>query len=439
MNHIKITTVFILLLFIATNLKAQKEWSLEDCINYAIENNIIIKRGELNSQTQKNLLTQSRTQRLPSLSSRLNQSYSYGRSMSPNYEIVDTKYNSSSFSLNTNMPLFSGMQISNDIKRNKAILSASLEDLEKAKDDIMVNIAYAYLEILFAEEIVKVNQSQLDITELQINQTREKVKAGSLAKGSLLTVQAQSALEESSLISAQNNLKLNYLRLAQLLELESYEDFQIEKPILPEIQAKVSLMPATETYNAALKTRPEIKGAELRMMGSDYNLKMQKGRNLPSLNFGAGYGTNYSSLSEFSFSDQLRNNEWKNFGFSLQIPIFNNLQTRTSVKNAKIQLLNQELELANTKKILREDIETAQTQAVAALSKFLANEKAVTATEESFRNTEEKFNVGLVNAVEYNLEKSKLTQVTSQLLQAKYEFIFRTKILDFYRGIPIEL
>jgi outer membrane protein len=439
MNYTKITTLFALLLFSTIGLQAQKAWSLKDCINYAVENNISIKQGELNSQSQQNNLTQAKAQRLPNLSSNLNQSFSYGRSMTPSNVIVNQNSNYSSFGLNTNIPLFAGMQITNDIKRNRVNLDASLKDLEKAKDDIKINIAYAYLEILFAEELVKVRKSQLDITQLQINQTNEKVKAGSLAKGSLLNIQAQAAMEESVLIEAQNSLQLNYLKLVQLLELETYENFNIEKPILPEVQAKISLMPAIDIYNAALQIRPEIKSAEFKMTSSAYYLKMQKGRNSPSLNFGAGYSNAYSSISPQSFSEQLRQNEQKNLRFSLQIPIFNRLQTKTSIHNAKLELQNKELELAKTKKRLREDIETSQTSAVGALNKYSANGKAVVAMKESFRNTEEKFNVGLVNAVEYNLEKSKLATATSELLQAKYQFIFSTKILDFYRGIEIDL
>jgi outer membrane protein len=439
MNHIKLTSLLIILLFAATSTKAQKEWSLKDCINYAVENNISIKQGELNSESKQNLLKQSKVQRYPNLSSRLDQSFSYGRSLTPSNVIVNQNSNYSGFSLNTNMPLFAGLQIKNDIKRNKANLNASMEDLEKAKDDIKVAIAHAYLAILFSDELVKVRESQLEITELQITQTNEKVKAGSLAKGSLLDIQAQSALEELSLIEAQNKLQLDYLKLAQLLELDSYEDFKIEQPLFPEIQSKISLMPATNIYNSALKIRPEIKGAEHRMLSSEYSLKVQKGKNLPSLNFGASYQNAYSSLSDLNFSDQLKQNETKRLGFSLNIPIFNRLQTKTGINNAKLQLLNQELELANTKKRLREDIEIAQTNAIGALNKFTANEKAVTAMEEAFRNSEEKFNVGLVNAVEYNDAKTKLAKASSELLQAKYQFIFSTKILDFYQGIEIEL
>jgi outer membrane protein len=308
-----------------------------------------------------------------------------------------------------------------------------------------MNIASAYLEILFSQELVKISQDQLDVTKQQIQQTREKVDAGSLAKGSLLDIQAQAAKEELTLVDNQNQLKLNYLKLVQLLELDSYKDFSIQKPELPEIKAEASLVSATEIYKRALALWPDVKSSEYKLQSSQYQLKAAKGANYPTITaygfYYNSYNNKYTDLNgdKIPFNDQLSNNQRKGFGLQMNIPIFNRLQNKTNIDNAKIDVLSKQLEVENSKKVLRKDIETAETNAIAALNRYTSNQKAVAAMQEAFRYSEEKYNVGLVNALEYNQAKNNLAKAQSDLLQAKYEFIFRTKILDFYRGIPIDL
>ena len=235
------------------------------------------------------------------------------------------------------------------------------------------------------------------------------------------------------------------LQLAQLLELESHDKFEVEVPELPEIAAQSSLVAANEVYLTAIKERPEIKGAEFRLESTKYQLKAAQGVLYPSIAFFANfynlYNNNYQDVNgeSISFSDQLTNNGRTGLGVQMSIPIFNRLQNKLQIDNARIQVMNTELELESSKKLLRKDIETAQTNALAALNKYLSSDKAVASMKEAFRYSEEKYNVGIVNAVEYNTAKTSLAKASSDLLQAKYEFIFRTKILDFYRGLPITL
>lgn len=261
----------------------------------------------------------------------------------------------------------------------------------------------------------------------------------------MLDIQAQAAKEELTLVDNQNQLKLNYLKLAQLLELDSYKNFDIQKPELPTIRAEASLMSATEVYKNALALWPDIKSTEYKLQSSEYQLKAAKGTNYPTVSLYGNYFNLYNNKytdtqgNEISFKDQLKNNERKGFGLQMDIPIFNRLQNKTQIDNAKINVLSKQLDVENAKKALRKDIETAETNAIAALNRYTSNQKAVAAMQEAFRYSEEKYNVGLVNALEYNQAKNNLAKAQSDLLQAKYEFIFRTKILDFYRGIPIEL
>lgn len=444
-----IRTIFTLsyLLFVAlfASLHAQEVWSLEKCINYALDNNIKIKQGFISTEYQQNQLKQSKNSRLPNLTGQMSQNMNFGRSLGYDNTYKNINSAQTDFGVGTNVPVFQGFQIANNISKLELDFQASVSDLEKARSDISVNIASTYLEILFAKDLVKVSEDQLTVTNLQIKQINEKVEAGSLARGSLLEIQAQAAGEELNLVNAKNQLQLAKLRLTQLLELPVQENFDIEVPLLPEISAQASIVSSGEVYKSALLTRPEIKGADLRYQSSQYQLKMAQGALYPTISLYANiydsYNNQYKDIngSDISFSKQLKNNQRKGVGAQMNIPIFTRFQNRLQIDNARLQVLNTELELENTKKLLRSDIETAQTNAIAALNRFISNEKAVYSMKEAFRYSEEKFGVGLVNAVEYNTSKTKLAKSESDLLQAKYEFIFRTKILDFYRGLPLTL
>jgi len=439
-----IRTIFTIsyLLFVAlfATLQAQEVWSLQKCIDYAQDNNIKIKQGVITTEYQQNQLKQAKFTRLPNLNGQLSQGFSFGRNLTyPENTYKDVNSSQTDFGLSTNIPVFQGFYITNNISKLELDLQASIEDLSKAKSDISVNIASTFLEILFAKDLVKVSEDQLLVTNLQIKQITEKVEAGSLARGSLLEIEAQAAGEELNLVNAQNQLKIARLRLTQLLELPSNDDFDVEVPALPEISAQASIVSAGEVYKSAVLTRPEIRGADLRYQSSQFQLKMAKSALYPTISAYASFNDLYNNQNTNSFSDQIKNNQRKSIGAQMNIPIFTRFQNKLQIDNSRLQVLNTELELENTKKLLRSDIETAQTSAIAALNRFNSNQKAVSSMKEAFRYSEEKFGVGLVNAVEYNTAKTKLAKSESDLLQAKYEFIFRTKILDFYRGLPLTL
>lgn len=434
-----------LLLVVFTAARAQETWSLQKCIDYALQNNIQIKQQSLNSEYYQNQYQQAKNNRLPNLNSGFQNNLNFGRTVGPDNTYLNINSNSTSGSLSTNVTLWSGFTLKNSIKMADMDLRASLEDMQKAKDDIMLNIAAAYLEVLFAQEMLTVSEDLLKITQLQIDRTNKLVDAGSLARGSLLEIQAQFAREEVDVVNAQNRVQLAYLSLYQLLELPSTESFLVEKPVLPEISANMSLINSMDVFKNAVQLRPAVKGAEFKLESARNQLLVAKGNLMPSLSFGGNYYnfynnkyTNYSG-NKISFNDQIKSNERYGFGVSLNIPIFNRFQAKTGVSNAQIQLENSELQLQNTKNLLRKDIEQAYTNAVAAFKRYVANQKTVVSSQEAFRYTEEKFNVGMINSVEYNQSKNNLSKAQSDLLQAKYEYIFRTKILDFYNGKTIEL
>jgi len=434
----------VVLLSASNSVSAQRVWSLQQCVDYALENNIQIKQQELGTDFQQNQVNQAKSDRFPNLNAGASNNYSFGRSLNNNnvYESVNsTQLNGY---LSSNVTLFNGFTLNKTIEQRELDLLASIEDLQKAKDDIILAIAASYLEILFAEELVLVTKANIDVTQQQIDRTQQLVDAGSLARGAVLEIEAQMAREELQLVNDQNRVQLAYLTIYQLLELPISESFTIEKPTLPEIKANVTMANSFDVYKNALNVRPEIQAAQLRVESAKRQLEIAKGYKYPTLSLGANYNNLYTKIlntdfPQSSFSDQLKSNSRYGFGFNLNIPIFNRNQVRNNISNARLNLMDYELRLQSSANVLRTDIEQAYTNALAALNRFISSEKAVKSMEEAFRYTEEKFNVGMVNTVEYNQSKNNLTAAQSDLLQSKYEYIFRTKILDFYNGVPIEL
>lgn len=272
-----------------------------------------------------------------------------------------------------------------------------------------------------------------------------------MARGNLLEIEAQLANEELQVVNSQNRIQLAYLNLYQLLELPMAQSFKVEKPLIPDLNTTPVNYNSLEIFRNAIQTRPEILASQLRVESAQSQLAQAKGAQFPRLTFGANYYNNYNdnyfraidndpAKSEvIPLKDQLTNNKRYGFGLTLNIPIFNRLQVRTGISNAQLQISDYEFRLQTARNTLQKEIEQAYTNAIAALKRYVSSEKAVDSSEEAFRYTEEKFNVGMVTTVEYNQIKNNLTAARSQLLQARYEYIFRTKILDFYNGVPITL
>jgi outer membrane protein len=435
----------VILLLGSISANGQNVWSLEKCINYALENNIQIKQQQLNTKYYENQVSQAKSNRLPNLNAQIGNDNSFGRSLT--YLNTYKNVNSSSITggASTNFTIFNGFQLTNTIDKYELDLQATLKDLQKAKDDMMLNIAGMYLQILFSEELVLVDEAQMEVTKQQLSRTQQLVEAGSLAKGAQLEIEAQMAREELQLVNDKNNMQLSYLSLYQLLELPIAESFKIEKPVLPEIKANLSMANSIDVFNNAMNVRPEIQAAQLRVKSAEKDLEIAKGNQYPSLSFNANYynlfNNKYTDINgeDIAFGDQLKNNGRSSLGLTLGIPIFNRFQVKNGISNAELQIQDYQYRLQTSSNTLRKEIEQAYTNALAALNRYMSTEKAVESMKEAFRYVEEKFNVGMVNSVDYNLQKNQLTSAQSQLLQAKYEYIFRTKILDFYNGIPIEL
>lgn len=472
-----IPIVFIFSIFFSFQSSGQqKKWSLEECISYAIKNNIQIKQQELNAEFNQNVLSQSRINALPTINGGASHSYSFGRALDEStYRFTkDTTIQSNNFYLSSSFTLFNGLQTQNTIRQNKYNLLVTQEDLQKIKNDISLSISLGYLQILLNMELLEVSKNQLAITKQQINRTRQLVEAGSLAMGSLLEIQAQAASEELSVVNAENYLDISYLNLTQLLELEAVSDFSILVPELPVPGEDFLIEPVNVIYNDAENVLPQIKSSEYSLKSSEIGLDIARGSRSPRISLQGTYSTRYSNIrqrlsisddeysfpigvveatgqpvvsfpqritqmGDYTFGDQFKDNLAYGLTLNLSIPIFNGWQTNTAISNSKLSVLNSRYQLQYTKNLLYKEIQQAYADAVAAFKKYRATEKAVSSMEESFRYTEQKFNVGLVNSVDYNTSKNQLTRTQSDLLQAKYEFIFKTKVLEFYRGNPLTL
>jgi len=459
-TNIKIGKVFVLLSFllffpaIFSKGQEKKIWSLEDCIRYAHDNNIRIKQQELNAIINKNNLKQSKINRAPNLNANGGHAYSRGRTLDQStYRFSNQDINYDNFGINSNVTLFNGLQKVNTIKQNKYNFLASRLDVEKLKNDISVNIALAYLQILLDKELLEVANNQLQITKMQVERTRKLVDAGSLPEGNLLEIVSQASKEEVQIVDAQNQLDISYLNLTQILDLDSVGNFEIKIPDLKKLINENYIIPPVETvFNDAINLMPEIKSAEYRLKSSEEGLKIARGARSPRLSLGGSYSTLYSDIrkklnldpvtgnlieSEYPFGEQLKDNQNLGINLGISIPIFNGWLVNTGVSNAKLNIENYQYELKNTKLKLYKDIQQSYADATASLKKYRANEKAVASMQESFRYTEQKYTVGLVNSVDYNTAKNQLTQAQSELLQAKYNYIFTINVLEFYRGKPI--
>ena len=444
MKRISLTLITVIFFAIVAT-QAQENWDLQKCIDYALENNIQIKQQDLSTGYYDNELKQAKNNRLPSLSGSISNNFSFGRTLQYDNTYANYNSNQTGGSLSANITLLNGLILKNSVDMAEYDMNASLQDLQKAKDDVTLNVAAAYLQILFSEELVQVSTDQLEVTKLQIERTQKLVNAGSLAKGSLLEIEAQYAQEELNLVNEENSLQLAYLNLYQFLELPASEQFKVEQPLIPVLSANETMLNSMDVFKKAVQTRPEVKSAELKLESYKKQVNIAKGSLYPSLSLGADYYNSYNNKysdalgNSIPFSDQIINNERYGAGLNLSIPIFSKGQVRTQIRNASLQVTTQELEVQSTKNLLRKEIEQAYTNALAALKRYMASDKAVESMQEAFRYTEEKYNVGMVNSLDYNQAKNNLTSAKSNLAQAKYEYIFRTKILDFYNGTAIEL
>lgn len=430
--------------------EAQQVWTLEDCLRHAQEHNLSIKQAELNATLSKDALTQSKLSLLPSLNGTASNSYNFGRNIDPytNTFTVD-RVRTNNFGLSSGMTLFNGFQNINNIRKSNYDYLASQYDAEKVANDVSVNLVTAYLQLMYNKELVAVQTDKQLLSQLQVDRIAKMVEVGRLPKGNLLETESQMAQEELQLINAQNQVDIAVLNIKQLLDLSATTPFDIVSPSVV-VEANKLVVGLEEVYAAAYTNLPDIKSASTKVSSAERSLAMAQGGRAPRLSLSGSVGTGYSDAreqiagidtlngdiiyTEYPFDDQLDDNLSQSLSFSLSLPIFNAWQANNSVSRAKIGLLQSKYNLQEAENRLRKQIEQAYADALAAHKKYLASTKSVEALSESFRYIEEKYEVELVSTYEYNDAKNNLFQAEADLLQAKYDFIFKRKMMDFYMG-----
>lgn len=421
------------------SLKAQAQqvpWTLQQCIEYALEHNISVKQSELNVQQREIDLNTAQNRRLPGLNASSSESISFGRGLAADNTYTNSNTSSTSFSLGMDVPVFQGFQISNSIKMGELDLSAAMADLEKARDDIRVAVAQAYVQILYNQELIKVAESQLQHDEMLLEQIEARKDLGKANSADLAAQQSTLAQSRVSLTQAQANLRISILELTQLLELPSPEGFAVLAPLTEGFSTKL-LMKPEEIYAQAEGIKPAVLSAQLALDRTDIAIASAKGAYLPSLSLSAGMGSNYYTTSKMNygtFGEQLRNNFSQYIGLSLNIPIFNRFSTRNNVKMAKLNKTYQTLQLENVKKALYKEIQQAYYNALNSQAKYQGSESARHSAQEHYKLTEERYINGLVGIAEYNDAKNTYLRAESDLLRARYECLFQTSLLDFYCG-----
>ncbi|HYV95541.1 MAG TPA: TolC family protein [Chitinophagales bacterium] len=466
--------LFLSLILTATLSFAQKTWTLEECISYAKENNISVKKAQLTQQLSEYSVLQSKMNFFPSVNASTGYYFNYGKTIDPTSNLFVTQNTqTNTLSLSASVGLFNGLQRWNTLKQSQFDLLASQANTENTVNNVLLFVVGGFLNIVYAKENLQITQDQLQLAQDQLGRTKKLVDAGALTQGSQYDIEAQEALSEVAKVTAQNNLDIAKLNLAQLLNLNEPVDVAVA-PI--NMTTELSQMNQTMEgiYSIALTTQPSIRGADYQLKSAQKGVDIARGRLYPSLSMFGSLTTNYSNLyknysldssdittfpigflstdltpvytTQFGFitndvplGRQYNDNFGQAFGFSLDIPIFNNWQNRNNVSRSKINVLDAQYNLESAKQQLLKDVQSAYADAVAAKNSYEASLKAVTSLQKSFDDAQKKFDVGLITSLDFTTIKTNFNKAQSDLLQAKYQYIFKLKVLDFYQGKPITL
>ena len=414
-------------------------WTLSECIRHAQENNITLQQRGLQVKQQEIQLDNSKGSRLPQVSGSVSENFSFGRGLTADNTYSNTNTTSSGISLGTSVPIFQGLRISNSIKENELNLKASTEDLEKAKEDMSVSVAQAYVQILYNMELLDVALNQVTIDSLQVERLTSMLENGKASPAQLAQQKATLGQSRLSATQARNNLNLSLLDLSQLLELPNPEGFSIVRPAVP-IDG-ILLGNPEDIYAEAVESRPSVKAEMFRLDATDFTIKSAKGAFLPSISANGGIGSNYYTMSaapSAAFMEQIKHNFSQYLGISLSVPIFSGFQNRNQVRMAELSRTNQMLQLENTKKTLYKEIQQAYYNAVASADKYRSSADAQASAQESFELMKAKYENGKANITEFNEARDNWLKAESDLLRSRYEYLYSAKLLDFYRGRPQE-
>lgn len=427
--------------FVALKAQETKVWTLKECVDYALENNISVKQSELDKGISEEDVKTAKWNFAPNLNANASHSYNFGSAISVTGVRIPADFRSNTYNLNSSINLFDGFANVHTLKQAQISVEIQNETILKMKNDISLNVVNGYLQVLFAREQLIVAESQIKISQDEVKRISELVEVGVLPEGDLLNIKSTLASDAQSLIVAENTLTLSSLRLAQLLQLKTMK-IEIEEIEIDVKNQAVLSNSAEKIYEKANSIFPEIKLAELNILNASKSIKIARASFYPSLTFNMGMNSVYqhqqstTDVSPFLYSDQINDNFGQSMALTLNIPIFNRYQFRSGVNKSKINYKKITYNLESEQLRLRETIQTAYTDALAASKSFDAATESVEAQTLAFDYAQERFNNGVINSFDFNQTKNNLVNAKSQLIQNKYDFMFKLKVLEFYYGVP---
>lgn len=434
-------TIFILMLFSGgLKVSAQQEniWTLDDCITYALERNITIRKNEVSNRRNELYAEQARAQRFPSLNASINQNFNWTNSNSGSATGFSGS-NGSNYSLNSGVTIFNASRLSNQIRQADLDIESGKYQLETAKESISLSILDAYLQILYAEEQVNNSRKQIEATQGQLKLAVERLQLKVISEADYAQVKAQIASEKLTLANSESQLAISRVNLMQLMELPVTDSFNISHPDLSGSLNKNRLPDVSSVYETSLAIKPQIKNASVNKEIAALDEKIARAGFYPTLSASTGIGSAYSSRTDDAYFSQINDGINPSLGFSLAIPIYQKKQAKTNVAVAKLGYRDAELSEINTMNELRKNIEQACQDVISAQTEYEASLESFNSTLESSRLSDEKFIQGMINSVDYMVSKTNLIVAESRLLQSKFNLIFSYKVLDFYSGIPLTI
>ena len=442
-NHFSLRVLLLSILAAGTALSAsaQGTWTLRDCIDYAMQHNIQIQTKEITRETAETSLEQARAAQYPTLN--------FSGSFGANFQNAVT-YNdymektsgisaSNNYGLNSGLTLYQGGRLRNTVKQQEMQTEAAGYDVEQQRIDLEISIAQAYIQMLYDKESLDLKRQTADLSARQVSRGEEMYRAGSISKVDLSQLRSQHANDLYQIVTAENTLETDRLKLKQLLELGLEEDFEPSFPESGDELVGAPLPDLADIYAEALATLPSMKSASLGVDATEMAVKVAKGSFAPSLNLSAGISTGWNSATGTTYFDQLGNKLGESLGLSLSVPIFNGKQVRTNVKRAELQYASQQLQFESSKKQLLSTLESLRNDAVSAQERYFASQEQLKAAEESYGLVTEQFEAGIKNTVELLTEKNNYVSALSQQLQAKYQAVLAAKVLGRYMEQPIDL
>lgn len=419
-----------------------KQWTLEDCVNYAMSQNVNVLQSQLTTQNSELDLEQSKANVLPSFTGSASTNFSWDKEVyTESNNFGDrSRNNTTSFSVNAGMTIFNGLKLKNQIKQSQLNLESNQYSSETIQEALELSVLNAYLEILYAQEALDNAQEQIAATEESLALAQERMDVGVISRSDYLQIKSELASEKLTEASAKSTLSMNKLTLMQLMELPVTTDFEVETPDFTNLLATQETPVSGDVYLEALGIKPQIKQAEADVESQKLSEKIAKASLMPTLSLSSGLSTGWSdNVSGFTYGEQLKNQFTPTVGLSLSIPIFQNKQGKISVKQAKIATSQAELTQIDTQNELRKNIEQACLDVVTAQTQYEASEMQYESAKESYDVAAEKYQEGLLNSVDFLTVKTTMITSESDFTQAKYNMVFSSKILDFYKGIPISL